>query len=74
MLPMHCSGPLTSLTPHLDSPLATPASTVKRLAHEELARAKDLNANEGYLLKNMEKDCECTNACLNNLLLKIPLK
>ena len=65
---MPCSGPLTSLTPHLDSPLATPASTVKRLAHEELARAKDLNANEGYLLKNMEKDCEYTSsACLNNL-------
>lgn len=54
----HMIGPLTSLTPHLDSPLATPASTVKRLAHEELARAKDLNANEGYLLKNMEKDSE----------------
>ena len=61
LLVMPCSGPLTSLTPHLDSPLATPASTVKRLAHEELARAKDLNANEGYLLKNMEKDCEYTS-------------
>jgi len=54
----HMIGPLTSLTPHLDSPLATPASLIRQLAHDELAKAKELNANEGYLLKNMEKDSE----------------
>ena len=54
----HMIGPLTSLTPHLDSPLATPASLIRQLAHDELAKAKELNANEGYLLKNMEKDCK----------------
>ena len=25
---------------------------------DELAKAKELNANEGFLLKNLEKDCK----------------
>lgn len=54
----HMIGPLTSLTPHLESPLATPQSLIRQLAVDELAKAKQLNANEGYLLKNMEKDSE----------------
>ena len=54
----HIMGPLTSLTPHLESPLATPSALQRQLAHEELVKAKELNATEGFLLKNMEKDCK----------------
>ena len=54
----HMIGPLSSLTPHLDSPLATPSALIKQLAMDELAKAKELNANEGFLLKNLEKDCK----------------
>ena len=53
----HIMGPLTALTPHLESPLSTPAALHRQLAQEELAKAQELNATEGFLLKNMEKDC-----------------
>jgi len=54
----HIMGPLTSLTPHLESPLSAPAALQRQLAQEELAKAQELNATEGFLLKNMEKDCK----------------
>ena len=54
-------GPLTSLTPHLESPLATPVALQRQLAQDELAKAQELNATEGFLLKNMEKDCKLEN-------------
>lgn len=55
----HIIGPLASLTPHLDSPLTTPHTLQRQMVMDELAKGKELNANEGLLLKNMEKDCEC---------------
>ena len=54
----HIMGPLTPLTPHLESPLSAPAALHRQLAQEELAKAQELNATEGFLLKNMEKDCK----------------
>ena len=53
----HIMGPLTPLTPHLESLLSAPAALHRQLAQEELAKAQELNATEGFLLKNMEKDC-----------------
>ena len=53
----HIMGPLTPITPHLESPLSAPAALHRQLAQEELAKAQELNATEGFLLKNMEKDC-----------------
>jgi hypothetical protein len=54
----HIMGPLTSLTPHLESPLSAPQHLQRQLAQLELAKAQELNATEGFLLKNMEKDCK----------------
>ena len=54
----HLMAPLSSINPHLDSPLSTPMVLLRKLAQEELARAKELKATEGFLLKNLEKDCE----------------
>jgi len=35
-----------------------PLALQRKLAEEELAKAKELNASEGFLLKNLEKDCK----------------
>ena len=63
----HLMAPFTSLTPHLDSPLSTPLVLQRKLAEQELARAKELNAAEGFLLKNLEKDCKTLCLCSNNV-------
>ncbi|XP_071745209.1 uncharacterized protein [Lepeophtheirus salmonis] len=56
---LHLMPPLTSLNPHLDSPLAAPTELQKKLATDELYSARDLNVcTEGLLLKNLEKDAE----------------
>ena len=60
----HIMGPLTSISPHLESPLATPSALQRQLAQEELLQAKELNATEGFLLKNMEKDCKLSDFIL----------
>lgn len=64
----HMIGPFESLTPHLDSPLSTPGALQRELALEELARSKELNVTEGFLLKNLEKDCKSYYTTLNEIL------
>ena len=51
-------GPLTPLSPHLETPLSTPDALQRGLAQEELAKAQEAHATEGFLLKNMEKGCK----------------
>jgi hypothetical protein len=41
-----------------DSPLTTPLALQRKLAEDEVARARELQATEGFLLKNLEKDCK----------------
>lgn len=54
----HIMGPLTPLSPHLETPLSTPDALQRGLAQEELAAAQEAHATEGFLLKNMEKGSE----------------
>ena len=54
----HIMGPLTPVSPHLESPLSQPQYLQRQLAQEELAKAQENHATEGFLLKNMEKDCK----------------
>ena len=49
-------APMESLTPHLDSPLAEPMELLRKLAKEDMDRAKELHISEGFLLKNLEAD------------------
>ena len=46
------------ILPCKESPLITPLALQRRLAEDEVARAKELQATEGFLLKNLEKDCK----------------
>ena len=57
----HLMPRLSSLTPHLDSPLAAPGELQRELAQTALDKAKELNATEGFILKNLEKDCKVNN-------------
>lgn len=54
----HMIAPLESLTPHLESPLAEPMELLRKLAKEDLDRAKELHISEGFMLKNLEQNCE----------------
>lgn len=54
----HLMPRLTSLTPHLDSPLAAPMDLQRGLAMTALDEARKMEATEGFLLKNLEKGCK----------------
>ena len=54
----HLMSRLSSLTPHLDSPLSAPGELQRGLAQEALDCSRGLQATEGFLLKNLEKDCK----------------
>ena len=36
-----------------------PIETQRAIAEAALADARDIGATEGFILKNLEKDCEC---------------
>ncbi len=59
----HMMPPLSPLNPHLESPLSSPMERLRSLAEEEMVRCKELNVDEGFLLKNLEKDCKHSNIC-----------
>jgi len=40
----------------------------RKLAEEELEKSKELQASQGFLLKNLEKDCENYHKQKNNFL------
>ena len=50
----HMIAPMESLTPHLESPLAEPMELLRKLAKEDMDRAKELHVSEGFVLKNLE--------------------
>ena len=54
----HMVAPLESLTPHLESPLAEPMELLRKLAKDDLDRAKELHICEGFMLKNLEQNCK----------------
>ena len=54
----HMIAPLESLTPHLDSPLSNPMVLLRKLAKEDMDRAKELHISEGFMLKNLEPNCK----------------
>ena len=54
----HMIAPLESLTPHLESPLTDPMVLLRSLAKDDLDRSKDLHISEGFMLKNLEANCE----------------
>ena len=59
-------APMESLTPHLDSPLAEPMELLRKLAKEDMDRAKELHISEGFLLKNLEADSKLNLFLLQN--------
>lgn len=53
-------GPLSPTSPHYDIPSnenAAPLELQREVAMQALAEACKLGATEGFILKNLEKDC-----------------